>query len=292
MNELKIDFIGIGSIKAGTSWLGECLRQHLEIGFSGKKRKKELNFFNTPHAGGLIYGHPSYYHKGFDWYGKQFPDKGKVKGEFSVAYLPDPKAPKRIRKAFPRAKIIVGLRDPVDMLYSYYCAHHKLSVAWEAPSTFEEFWQNSPEKDLGLYYRHLSRYFKLFPQEQFYIVLLEDIKNDSRKVVKKMFEFLGVDSSFVPPIVNKKFNPTRQPKSEKLAAALRFFLTNIKKSGGERLYHTIVRERLINSYVRLQKSKRRFPPLKKEIKNEFKKYYLDDIENLEGLIGRNLEHWK
>ena len=39
-NELRIDFIGIGTGKSGTTWLAEILRQHPDIYYPAKRKEK------------------------------------------------------------------------------------------------------------------------------------------------------------------------------------------------------------------------------------------------------------
>ncbi len=44
-NDFKIDFIGIGATKSGTTWIAQCLKEHPQICGSSIK---EINFFNIP----------------------------------------------------------------------------------------------------------------------------------------------------------------------------------------------------------------------------------------------------
>ena len=122
MKNTKIDFIGIGAPKCGSTWVSKCLEEHPEILFSASKTRKELRFFN--HANFLPDVYESYIHidkyeeKGLKWYYEQFPnnESGIIKGEFSTLYLFDEQAPNRIMKHFPDVKILVTLRQPVDMI--------------------------------------------------------------------------------------------------------------------------------------------------------------------------------
>lgn len=43
------------------------------------------------------------------------------------------------------------------------------------------------------YFRHLQRFFALFPREQIRIILLEDLEAKPRATLAGLFAFLGVD---------------------------------------------------------------------------------------------------
>ena len=47
----KVNFIGIGVQKAGTSWLAKCLNEHPDIYIH---KKKEAHFFNREKLRGLL----------------------------------------------------------------------------------------------------------------------------------------------------------------------------------------------------------------------------------------------
>ena len=100
------DFIGIGAMKAGTTWLYQCLSEHPEIPLPDK----ELNFF----------GDQDTWSMGFDWYEKQLESNKNVTGEFSVFYLVHPYVIPRIYNRYPATKLIVCLRNPIDRSFSHY----------------------------------------------------------------------------------------------------------------------------------------------------------------------------
>jgi len=58
-DNFKIDFIGIGAMKAASTWIFEALKEHPEICVSSEK---ETNFFNNDYN----------YRKGLKWYKKFF----------------------------------------------------------------------------------------------------------------------------------------------------------------------------------------------------------------------------
>ena len=147
----KLDFIGIGAAKSGTSWVAKCLSEHPDVQFSFAK---EVCFFNK--KGGIYEDKTEWnYEKGLEWYQNQFPQResGKIVGEFSVDYLHDEYAPVLIQKNFPEVKLIACLRNPKDMVYSHYW-WYKTNFQEEQASTFEEAIKTQPE------YLHRALYYE------------------------------------------------------------------------------------------------------------------------------------
>ncbi len=111
---LKPSFFIIGTQKGGTTSLFENLREHPNLALP---QVKELQFFNL-----------LYYRLGFAWYysrfSAQFTPKALsrecITGEASVKYLFIPYVAERLANAFPDARLIVMLRDPIARAHSDY----------------------------------------------------------------------------------------------------------------------------------------------------------------------------
>lgn len=217
------NFFIIGAMKAGTTSLWEYLNQHPEIYMSPVKepnyfifRGEEFNW-ETPEKEGAFHEHLRGLKKvgfvvtdGEEYEGLFRGVKGeKAIGEASISYLQSAKAAKEIKKDIPAAKLIAILRDPVERAYSQY--RQLVRTGSEICSSFEGAirreenglrprmclgWQNI--KASSFYAEPLNRYFKLFLREQIKIILFEDIKKDAGQVSRSIFDFLGVDSGFVP----------------------------------------------------------------------------------------------
>lgn len=220
--EFRVDFIGIGSAKCATSWAFRCLREHPEI---CGPRKKELNFFLTknPGFGNVNPEHHEYiYNKGPNFYAKYFSDckDGQKRGEYSVAYMNDEGAARRIRECFPEVKIIVMLRDPVKRAFSLYW-FAKEFLRWEKNGTFEDAIKRNKEAyvDNGMYYKRLKAYFDLFPRENIGVFFVDDLKKDPVKFMQKMYKFLEVSSEFIPPSALKRENAAKKTKIKILKKA-------------------------------------------------------------------------
>jgi hypothetical protein len=52
----------------------------------------------------------------------------------------------------------------------------------------------------NFYWPDLNNYFQRFDSEQIHVILFDDLKANSEKVVKSVYSFLGVDTGFVPDL--------------------------------------------------------------------------------------------
>jgi hypothetical protein len=146
------NFIVIGAAKAGTTALYWYLAEHPAVFMSPVK---ETNFFayGLDDAGQLLYGIPELHQfpvTTLSEYEKLFANAGDAAavGEASPIYLECPQAAGRIRTRIPDARLICGLRDPVERAYSDYLMYLRLrgeqlepnrdlvaSAAWAQPDS-------------------------------------------------------------------------------------------------------------------------------------------------------------
>jgi len=273
---MTVDFIGIGAKKAATSWIAECLNEHPDIFVPSAK---EVHFFTKHFGNGVL------------WYEEQFEEaeEGQVKGEYSTSYLKDENVPKRIHEAYPNAKLIVSLRNPVDRALSHI-RHRQSKGILSKDASVKDVVEDKPEGgliEIGKYAKNLKRYLGMFDKKQLHVILYDDIKSNPKKVVKELYAFLGVDNSFVPQSLSKTFN-TSSTRTSSL-----FKLKN-------RLYH-IVRNlpfgKTILSFVRpitshFQTSKKQEYSVSIKDKEFLREQFVDDIEELEQLLSYNLDIWK
>ncbi len=289
----KIDFIGIGAQKSGTTWIYDCLCQHPQICGS---RKKEVHFFSTTYSVHDKKDGRENYAKGMEWYQGFFNHcpEDYVKGEFSVFYLYDEGASALIKKHFPGVKIIACLRNPIDRAFSQY-----LNIArdfnMKDNSDYLSF-EKAVKKDLeiverGLYYKQLKRYFDLFPKENILVLIYEDIQKNPIAFIQKIYKFLEVDDKFIPEAANKRVFTTRKNWLMKY---------RIKFQNGHRTGEWLIKNsKRLKIYYIIKKIIHFLMPepsniikIKPETRKYLQNFYREDIENLEKLLGRDLNHWK
>ena len=194
------DYIGIGAMKAASGWIFKCLELHPEVGDS--EWSKELHFFTKPYN----------YKKGIEYYYSLFSQhpKGKLKGEFTPAYMASPQVASLIHKHFPNVKLIVSLRNPIERAYSHYIYNIQERGRFRIYKNFEDtIKKDKTIKERGFYYKQLKPYFDLFPRENILILFFKDIKNNPKKVVHELYKFLGLkNTNFVPSLINRRISIT------------------------------------------------------------------------------------
>lgn len=297
-NKDKIDFIGIGAPRSGTTWLSKCLEEHPDIFFPSQKTqksRKELFFFNIDKVWiDNPIGRLSYYNRGINWYLKQFPPpkRGCVRGEFSVSYMADPLAYKRIKKYFPDIKILAILRNPTDMIYSLHW-HFYHGAIINIPKDFAKTLERTLFIEKGFYFKHLKKFYETFPKENIHVILLDDVKKDPLNVVQGVYKFLGVNPDFKPPSLNKRINTAFQVKHSSIKDLSHIILVLIDKLGFDELRLKILESQKSQKlYTLINKKPAEYPPMSEELRKKCTDIYLEDITNLEKLLNRDLSAWK
>ena len=188
-------FIIIGSQRCGTTSLYTYLAEHPQI---LTPIKKEMDFFSW------------HFHRGIDWYLAHFPlmpQGGEfVTGEASPSYFDCREAPKRLYSAFPEAKLIVLLRNPVDRAISHF--YRLKGLNWEGRSLdraisdeIERLNQN-PEYIIGeepgnylargRYVEFIKNWLDFFPKEELLVLKSEDLYAGAAATVKQVLAFLDL----------------------------------------------------------------------------------------------------
>lgn len=292
-NEFRIDFIGIGTGKSGTTWLAEMLRLHPGIYYPSKR--KEINFFNALLPQDYKTSNPEYL-KSKEWYHGFFEDRknGQLCGEITPSYLSMPNAAKDIFEYNPHVKLFALLRNPAERCFSEYLFSLQNGVC--PYRSFEEAIDKNPVKYLetSLYFEKLQPFLKLFPKENVGIFFFDDMKNDAKKFLSSVYHFIGV-KDFFPGDAVTPVNVGMQAKNQKLnnfigktkmfihSNKLSFLVPVMEKTG---LMRAVKKVKEKNLEQRTAKQ-----IISVETRKKLNEYFNTDIENLQQLTGRNLEKW-
>ncbi|EDX84828.1 Sulfotransferase domain superfamily [Synechococcus sp. PCC 7335] len=182
------NLIIIGAMKSGTTSLHYYLDLHPDISMS---RQKELDFFIAHKT----------WKKGVQWYRDNFADQtAKIYGESSPNYTNYPRwkgVPERMFSVVPNAKIIYLLRDPIERMISHYL--HAYTSGIESKSV-EEALTKPLEKNWYIarsqYFMQLQQYLQFFPDSNVLLITSEKLSKFPQETMKKVFDFIGVDSEF------------------------------------------------------------------------------------------------
>ena len=131
----------------------------------------------------------------------------KAIGEASVCYLWSESAAENIRRGIPDARIILILRNPVEMAFSMYI-HTLRSGAIHC--SFREAIEMGIEQrggpidvmhpflDMGFYHQQVKRYLETFLAERIVIYWYDEYQADPARILADIFRFLKVDATFCP----------------------------------------------------------------------------------------------
>jgi hypothetical protein len=274
----RIDFIGIGSGKSGSTWFFDNLVKHPEICASNPK---ELNFFSD------------LYDRGMDWYASNFTgcNGGLLKGEFSVTYMYNPLAAERIHTHFPEAKLIAILRDPITRTYSdYWHCIRKGDIP--AKSTFAEYIADEKHLAFGNYADALRPFYQRFPAANLMVIVLEEFSADPAKGYREVFRFLGVkDIAFLPPDVEKRVNVGKNYRFLLLENILVRSYRLLAKGGHNRLAEALKRTGIPELLRRLNTKSDSLPTMPEDCRTALKAYFDPRKAELADMTGCNLSRW-
>jgi len=293
----KPDFFIVGAPKCGTTALYRCLEAHPQIFVP---ERKELHHFGTD-----LYS-PTYV-RDLDQYLALFAGAREEKsvGEASVWYLFSKRAAAEIKTFCPQARVIIMLRNPVDMLYSLHSQH--LYNGTEEIQDFASALAAEEDRKRGrrlpngvlaverLYYREVAkytdqvdRYLKAFRSENVKIIIHDDFKRDPAGSCRETFEFLNVDPNVAPAI--RVVNPNKQLRSRTAQSVLNqppSLLSKLVKP----LTTPALRHRLFARAQQLNTSYKARPPLPRELRQQLQREFAPEVERLSTLLAKDLSQW-
>jgi len=297
------NFLIIGAARAGTTSLYSYLKQHPQIFMSPRKEPRFFAFEGRMEQKGPFGSQPlPPYSIKWEEYIKLF-DKvkdEKIIGEASTIYLYHPEAPKRIQRYLgDSVKMVAILRNPIERVISHYM--YNLRRGAEPCTTVEEAIEAEEVriargwaeffhyKRMGLYGQQLQRYWNIFSPNNLRIFLYEDFQQDPMSVVKQVFDFLEIESSFIPD-TSKVYNPSGNTRFSLLSFLIRQTPRPVKRLAKvllpEGIRYKVIEWEMWRNVRPTQK-----PQISPEIRKSLLEYYRQDILKLQELLDRDLSHW-
>jgi sulfotransferase family protein len=224
------DFVGIASGKAGTSWWYYLLLRHPSIK-QNLLRKKELQYFCHFGPGEFDEGAIHTYRKAFA------SPKDSISGEWSPIYLNYPFAMQHLAEAAPETKLLAVIRNPVDRVLSM--TNHILSNRLRDMDLKPQQAYVYRIFDIvpGVFYQTMvadafRHVLDLFGREKLLVLQYEKCKLRPKDELRRTYQFLGVDDSFVPDTLNRQVNvqPYRiEPfRTDQRAQVAEFFMDDVR----------------------------------------------------------------
>jgi hypothetical protein len=295
----KPDFFIVGAPKSGTTAMNKYLEQHPEIFIP---RGKEFHFFGSD----LKKSKRKYIHDA-DRYLSLFMKSQNEKriGEASVMYLYSTMAPIEIKRFNAAAQIIIMLRNPVDMLYSF---HSQLLyggfediVDFKGALDAEEDRKQGKRipqsalllnalfyRDVAKYSRQVQRYFEVFSRETVHIIIFDDFKRNTGREYSETLRFLGVNLDFQPKF--EVINPNKRARS-KLVTKLYQRPPKLVRWPVRALIPLGIRRMLEEKTRHFNTKYQRRSDMDANLKESLKEEFAPEIEKLSELLDRDLTHW-
>jgi len=292
------NFLILGPPKCASTSLHYYLGQHPDIYTS---KIKETNFFSLQ------------YQKGLEFYNGYFDEakNKKIIGEATPSYAFLPYVAERIKQHFPEMKLILCFRNPAERAFSSWLMHSGMgaepcgfreaiekNLLQMKEITFEgeegeRIWIRASSNNYnaktrirtyvqgGMYAQILETYLNHFPQGQIKIIFLEDLRLAFTKTIADVFEFLGVETTFVVKnkaevnyYINRKANRITNTifGIDKTRAIVKHIPAPLKN---------FLKKKMVKPPPKLDEEDRIF------LWNIFK----DDIARLEKILKRDLSIW-
>jgi hypothetical protein len=173
----------IGAARSGTTSLYRVLARHPEVFVP---ETKEPRFFNRN------------WDKGWDWYRELYRDAppDRVAGDFSPSYSNARgrnAAAERIARAYPQARIVYLVRNPIDCAISNWrMTAETLGKALPfGDALADPAWSTSVLHRV-MFFRQLGEYRRLFPEEQILVAPLEALRHDGGATLAAIQRHIGV----------------------------------------------------------------------------------------------------
>jgi hypothetical protein len=175
---MKLSFVGVGPMRAGTTWLHAALSRHPHVVLP---REKETFYFDRHYA------------RGMDWYRGHFPagDSASRFGEIGASYFASTEARERIHEVAPEALILVSVRDPVERAFSTYV--HLKKTRSLPPSVVDAVGVDPEILDSGAYSVHLPAWEARFGAGRVELLSIDEIKAEPHEALARVLSRLGLE---------------------------------------------------------------------------------------------------
>jgi hypothetical protein len=284
------DFMVVGTQKAGTTWLFECLNEHPGVFVP---ELKEVHYFCPPGRCRV-----SRAAKGEAWYRGLYADAppGSVRGDMTTDYMYLPGVAAALQAFNPGLKIIFLLRDPVERAYSQYWMRRRQTPGMEDFATHLAGNRNLIER--GLYHRQIAKYFEFFPREQCRIWIYEEMVKDPAAFFADLCRFLGVNDAFRPKSLLQRVGETKvlDPRLGSLFYRVGSPIINLPVILPIWRFlrrNTRIKEILFATQPgAVNGTGSSYQPLSRQERNEVEPIFADENRQLYVLLGRDIAAWQ
>ncbi len=279
----------IGAPKCGTTSIASWLGDHPKVFMSPVK---EPHYFDLDHQLSGVGNNIKKYEELF----KNSSEKYQLVAEASTRYLSSVEAVSNIMAYNSEAQFVVCLRNPIEMVYSLH--QQELFEGYEIVDSFEQAWHLQSKRAEGKEIPYVCKdpirlqygqtcaigsqceaLLRQVSQNRVHFILLDDLKNDTLTVYKKLLEFLELPydgrTGFIPENTSKTYKSKTFVQLMSVASYWKRKLGIYKSFGLSRF-----------NMKKVEK-----PPLQPNMENELIRYFQGEIAKLSTVLHRDLSHW-
>ena len=286
---VKPNFFIVGAPKSGTTNISYYLMQHPQVFMPENLEPYYFARLDIPqnYERGIISDEKKYLNL--------FKNAKNCKaiGESSPVYLYCPHSALEIKNRFPNSKIIISLRNPIEIAYSEYFSLK--FMGFDKNRSFNELLDSSKEQldqnefhidsllEAGFYSKHIKRFQKIFSKNQIKIIIFEEYIKNTIPTINSILSFLDIDKS-----IAFKTAPKGAYKVPRNFASQKLMNNSTFRKTAKFIIPTVARQKIGERFLVKESSR---PVLKQNERQRLKEIYQDDVENLAKLLGRSLP-WK
>jgi hypothetical protein len=230
-------------------------------------------------------------------------DENLVIGEATPDYINFPESIQRIYNFNPEAKIVVILRNPVDMAQSLH-SHHVYKFR-ETVNDFEEAWRLQVSRANGLnlpretVYPHIFQYgeqclmagkmeklYRIFPRDQIKVILFDHFSQSPREVYMSTLEFLNIADDG-----RKSFPRLNAQKAHRIQWVGRLAMKVQSNNFLSAVKNNPATASGLNFYRKMADVRTPRSQVSPRFRAELEKFFREDIAILSDIINKDLSHW-
>lgn len=296
------NFIIAGGVATGTSFLSATLALHPDI-YLPRIQRPEPNFFHYSWK----------FNQGIEWYQKTwFHEVGNQRavGERSSLLLPSNVAAKRIKQVIPDVKLIFCLRNPLERAWGNYrftvlegleplsfdeaiiCESERMKKAadkWAEVQPHAYFTRSC-------YSTHLEEFFALFGKDRILLLKSENLGRNPHENVKRVCEFLGVDSTVALP------TPPNYSSPSVISRAIQIELRDYFGDRFAELVECIRKEEDVSSLIHTAQDAVKInqlrnnlrdgkDPMPEQSRHHLRQLFADEIARMKDLVNFSIDDW-
>jgi len=210
-------------------------------------------------------------------------------GESSPVYLYCPHSAVDIKKQFPNSKIIISLRNLIEIVYSMY---YSLKFMKFENRNFQEVLDTDESEILsgrfsinnllgpGFYSKHIKWFQEIFPSGKIKIVIFEEYIQNIEITINSILSFLDIDESTEFSEQPKGAYKVPRNKTAEVLLENRIF-----RKIAQSIIPEVTRSKIGDRFF-VKESKK--PPMNLKDRERLKHIFNDDVKNVKKLLNKDL----